>query len=39
VGLEAVTELVGEGVPRRKAADVVSRLTGLPKNRLYRDTL
>jgi len=39
VGLEAVTELVGEGVPRRKAAEVVSRLTGLPKNRLYRGTL
>jgi len=39
IGLEAVTELVGEGVPRRRAAEVVSRLTGLPKNRLYRDTL
>jgi len=39
VGLEAVAELVGEGVARRKAAEVVSRLTGLPKNRLYRGTL
>jgi 16S rRNA (cytidine1402-2'-O)-methyltransferase len=39
VGLEAVAELVGEGLPRRKAADVVSRLTGLPRNRLYRETL
>ncbi len=39
VGLEAVAELVREGLPRRKAAEVVSRLTGLPKNRLYRDTL
>jgi len=39
VGLEAVAELVGEGLPRRKAADLVARLTGLPKNQLYRDTL
>ena len=39
VGLEAVAELVAGGVPRRKAADVVSRLTGLPRNRLYRGTL
>src|SRR5690348_17025789 len=39
VGLEAVVELVAEGLPRRKAADLVSRLTGMPKNRLYRDTL
>src|SRR5690348_10264155 len=28
VGLEAVAELVGAGVPRKRAADVVSRLTG-----------
>jgi 16S rRNA (cytidine1402-2'-O)-methyltransferase len=39
VGLEAVAELVGEGVPRRTAAEVVSRLTGLPRNRLYRGSL
>jgi 16S rRNA (cytidine1402-2'-O)-methyltransferase len=34
-----VSELVGEGVPRRRAADLVARLTGLSKNRLYRDSL
>jgi len=37
--LEAVGELVESGVPRRKAADVVARLTGLPRNRLYRGSL
>lgn len=37
--LEAVTELVGAGVPRRMAADVVARLTGASKNDLYRDSL
>ena len=36
---EAVTELVAAGVPRRVAADVVSRLTGLPRNQLYRSSL
>jgi len=35
----AVGELVGAGVPRRQAADLVSRLTGLPRNRLYRESL
>jgi 16S rRNA (cytidine1402-2'-O)-methyltransferase len=35
----AVGELVGAGVPRRQAADVVARLTGLPRNRLYRSSL
>lgn len=39
VGLKAVAELVDAGLPRRKAADMVSRLTGLPRNRLYRETL
>lgn len=39
VGREAVAELVAEGLPRRKASDLVARLTGLPKNRLYRDSL
>ena len=39
VGLDAVAELVGHGVPRKKAADVVSRLTGIARNRLYRDSL
>jgi 16S rRNA (cytidine1402-2'-O)-methyltransferase len=37
--LEAVAELVQAGTPRRKAAEVVSRLTGVAKNRLYRDSL
>jgi 16S rRNA (cytidine1402-2'-O)-methyltransferase len=35
----AVAELVGAGVPRRQAADVVARLTGAPRNELYRRTL
>jgi 16S rRNA (cytidine1402-2'-O)-methyltransferase len=35
----AVTELVAAGTPRRVAADVVSRLTGVARNALYRDTL
>ena len=33
---EAVSELVEAGIPRRRAADIVARLTGLSKNRLYR---
>jgi 16S rRNA (cytidine1402-2'-O)-methyltransferase len=37
--LEAVAELVAGGVPRRRAADVVSRLTGASRNELYRRTL
>jgi 16S rRNA (cytidine1402-2'-O)-methyltransferase len=37
--LEAVAELVAAGTPRRTAADVVARLTGVPKNRLYRGSL
>jgi 16S rRNA (cytidine1402-2'-O)-methyltransferase len=37
--LEAVAELVSEGVGRRRAADVVARLTGAPRNRLYRGSL
>jgi 16S rRNA (cytidine1402-2'-O)-methyltransferase len=37
--VEAVAELAGAGVPRRRAAELVSRLTGLPRNRLYRDSL
>jgi 16S rRNA (cytidine1402-2'-O)-methyltransferase len=36
---EAVAELVRAGAPRRAAAEVVSRLTGAPKNALYGDTL
>jgi 16S rRNA (cytidine1402-2'-O)-methyltransferase len=35
----AVGELVRSGTPRRLAADVVARLTGAPRNRLYRDSL
>ena len=37
--LAAVAELVGEGLPRRRAAEIVARLTGLPRNMLYRGTL
>jgi len=37
--LAAVAELVGAGVPRRLAADVVARLTGIARNRLYRGSL
>lgn len=37
--LEAVAELVAAGTPRRAAADVVSRLTGVAKNRLYSGSL
>jgi len=37
--LAAVGELVDAGVPRRRAADIVSRLTGIARNRLYRGSL
>lgn len=37
--LEVVAELVAAGVGRRRAAELVSRLSGLPKNRLYRGSL
>jgi 16S rRNA (cytidine1402-2'-O)-methyltransferase len=37
--LSAVAELVEAGVPRRLAADVVARLTGIARNRLYRGSL
>ncbi|HUJ92037.1 MAG TPA: 16S rRNA (cytidine(1402)-2'-O)-methyltransferase [Gaiellaceae bacterium] len=37
--LAAVAELVAAGVPRRLAADVVARLTGVARNRLYRGSL
>jgi 16S rRNA (cytidine1402-2'-O)-methyltransferase len=36
---EAVAELVAGGVSRRSAAEVVSRLTGVPRNRLYPQSL
>jgi 16S rRNA (cytidine1402-2'-O)-methyltransferase len=35
----AMAELVAEKVPRRRAAQIVSGLTGVPANRLYRSTL
>jgi 16S rRNA (cytidine1402-2'-O)-methyltransferase len=35
----AVGELVRAGLPRRQAADVVARLTGVARNELYRRTL
>jgi 16S rRNA (cytidine1402-2'-O)-methyltransferase len=34
-----VGELVAAGVPRRRAAELVSRLTGVPRNRLYESSL
>ena len=37
--LVAVVELVEAGVPRRRAADLVSRLTGIPRNKLYKGSL
>jgi 16S rRNA (cytidine1402-2'-O)-methyltransferase len=39
VALVAVAELVEAGVPRRRAAGIVSRLTGVARNRLYRGSL
>jgi 16S rRNA (cytidine1402-2'-O)-methyltransferase len=38
-GAEVVAELVAAGVPRRRAADLVARLTGLSRNELYRSSL
>ena len=38
-GAVAVAELVAAGVPRRQAANLVSRLTGVPRNALYRRSL
>jgi len=35
----AVAELVGAGVPRRQASDLVARLTGVSRNALYRRSL
>ena len=37
--LAAVSELVDAGVPRKQAAEIVSRLTGVARNRLYRGSL
>jgi 16S rRNA (cytidine1402-2'-O)-methyltransferase len=37
--LGVVVELVAAGVPRRRAAEMVARLTGASRNELYRRTL
>ena len=37
--VRAVAELVAAGVPRRQATDLVSRFTGVARNRLYRGSL
>ena len=36
---EAVAELVADGVPRRRAAEIVARVSGVPRNDLYRRSL
>jgi 16S rRNA (cytidine1402-2'-O)-methyltransferase len=38
-GAKAVVELVAAGLPRRRAADLVARLTGASRNALYRRSL
>jgi 16S rRNA (cytidine1402-2'-O)-methyltransferase len=35
----AVAELVDEGLPRRRAVELVARLTGVPRNELYATSL
>jgi 16S rRNA (cytidine1402-2'-O)-methyltransferase len=35
----AVRELVEAGMPRRRASEIVSRLVGIPRNRLYEQSL
>ncbi len=37
--LAAVAELVEAGLPRKRAAELVSRLTGVARNALYRGSL
>jgi 16S rRNA (cytidine1402-2'-O)-methyltransferase len=37
--VSSVGELVAEGVPRRRAVELVARLTGAPRNELYRASL
>jgi 16S rRNA (cytidine1402-2'-O)-methyltransferase len=37
--LAAVAELVGAGMPRKQAAELVGRLTGVARNTLYRGSL
>jgi 16S rRNA (cytidine1402-2'-O)-methyltransferase len=36
---QAVVELVAAGLPRRSAVGIVARLTGIPRNALYRRSL
>ena len=35
----AVAELVAAGLARRRAAEIVSSLVGIPRNRLYKQSL
>jgi len=37
--LSAVADLVAAGVPRCRAAEIVSGLVGIPRNRLYKQSL
>ncbi len=37
--LVAVAELVEAGLPRRRAAEIVSSLVGISRNRLYKQSL
>jgi 16S rRNA (cytidine1402-2'-O)-methyltransferase len=37
--LAAVAELVGAGIPRRRAVEIVAGLTGMARNALYRESL
>ena len=37
--LAAIAELVAAGVPRRRAAEIVSSLVGISRNRLYKGSL
>ena len=37
--LAAVADLVAAGLPRRRAAEIVSSLVGIPRNRLYKQSL
>jgi 16S rRNA (cytidine1402-2'-O)-methyltransferase len=37
--LAVVAELLAAGMPRRRAVDLVARLTGTSRNRLYRESL
>lgn len=37
--LRAIAELAEAGVPRSRAAEIVARLTGIARNRLYRESL